>query len=317
MPSPSQKTSAAEWWYLFCTLWFVTGLAVDGHAHVHFAELESFFTPWHAIFYSGFAVSALTLLVWKLRGSLPAAYRWSLWGAAIFLLGGVGDMTWHIVFGVEADIEALLSPTHLLLAVGMILMISGPLWSGIRRNTPWFAVAGLILTLFVPLFMTQFGNFTDPPIYGLEEPEGALWDYQQSIPVFGVVWLSVVLLGGLSILLRTKTLPSLGVTAVTVALFAAFANIREGTDLIPAALVGGLMGDWLAMRARRMNFPNRNLRQFFFGLPVALYAGVFLTIRFTEGTWWSVHMWAGAPVFAGMAGLLLSYVLWPPKMLEK
>lgn len=36
-------------------------------------------------------------------------------------------MLWHSRFGIEAGIEALLSPTHLVLALGGMLMVSGPL----------------------------------------------------------------------------------------------------------------------------------------------------------------------------------------------
>src|SRR6266702_774121 len=36
-------------------------------------------------------------------------------------------MLWHIAFGVEADVESLISPSHLVLAVGSTLMLTGPL----------------------------------------------------------------------------------------------------------------------------------------------------------------------------------------------
>ena len=43
------------------------------------------------------------------------------------MLGGAGDIVWHTLFGIEAGIEALLSPTHLLLAFGGAVAVSGPL----------------------------------------------------------------------------------------------------------------------------------------------------------------------------------------------
>jgi hypothetical protein len=43
-------------------LWLMIGLFVDGWAHNNLQSLETFFTPWHAIFYSGFLANvALTL----------------------------------------------------------------------------------------------------------------------------------------------------------------------------------------------------------------------------------------------------------------
>lgn len=46
-------------------------------------------------------------------------------GIALFGVAGVGDMAWHEVFGIEANVEALLSPTHLLVIVGAGLFVSG------------------------------------------------------------------------------------------------------------------------------------------------------------------------------------------------
>jgi hypothetical protein len=38
----------------------------------------------------------------------------------------------------------------------------------------------------------------------------------------------------------------------------------------------------------------------------------FLALRLTEGIWWSVHVWAGAIVLAGLVGWLVSYLVVPP-----
>ena len=42
------------------------------------------------------------------------------------MAGAIGDMFWHIIFGIEVSIDALLSPTHLLLLIGALLILSGP-----------------------------------------------------------------------------------------------------------------------------------------------------------------------------------------------
>lgn len=39
-------------------LWFTVGLFFDAWAHNNEAHLETFFTPWHAVYYSGFAATA-------------------------------------------------------------------------------------------------------------------------------------------------------------------------------------------------------------------------------------------------------------------
>ncbi|MDP9406569.1 MAG: hypothetical protein M3P95_01395 [Actinomycetota bacterium] len=38
--------------------WLMVGLFVGGWSYSNLAELETFFTPWHALFYSGFMWTA-------------------------------------------------------------------------------------------------------------------------------------------------------------------------------------------------------------------------------------------------------------------
>jgi hypothetical protein len=111
--------------------WLIGGLFMDGWAHNTRTTLESFFTPWHALFYSGFAVSAAWMgwLVWRRRpavgswrAAVPAGYGLGLAGVALFLLSGIGDMSWHLALGIERDIAVLLSPTHLGLFLGGFLI---------------------------------------------------------------------------------------------------------------------------------------------------------------------------------------------------
>ena len=45
-----------DWMVTISAIWFIFGLYLDGWAHNNIGGLESFFTPWHAVFYSGFAV---------------------------------------------------------------------------------------------------------------------------------------------------------------------------------------------------------------------------------------------------------------------
>src|ERR671937_2288407 len=80
---------------------------------------ETFFTPWHAVLYSGYgaiaAVLAVTLVRNHARGhawrqALPPGYAVSFVGVVLFAVGGVLDMVWHLLFGIERSVEALLSP---------------------------------------------------------------------------------------------------------------------------------------------------------------------------------------------------------------
>ncbi len=154
--------------------WGIGGLFLDGWAHNHFGSLETFFTPWHAVLYSGFAAIATTLALAWLRGvydrrpliaAVPEGYELSALGVVLFGLGGVLDLLWHLRFGIEADIAALLSPTHLLLATSGVLILTGPLRAAWRRRqsrlgwrTGGPAVVAATLTLAMLGFFTQFAH---------------------------------------------------------------------------------------------------------------------------------------------------------------
>jgi hypothetical protein len=57
-------------------------------------------------------------------------------------------------------------------------------------------------------------------------------------------------------------------------------------------------------------------RLFAFALPAIFYLCYFLALMLTEGIAWSVHLWVGSIVLAGIAGWLLSYLLLPPRSSE-
>lgn len=139
---------------------FIAGGYVDGWAHNHIAGIESFFTPWHAVLYSGFALSALWVIIPAYRNlragrdfahCLPEGYDITLLGIAIFAFAGFCDMIWHIVFGIEANTEVVMSPPHITLFIGTLLMTTGPIRSVVKRNDPdrtsWRINAPLVFAL--------------------------------------------------------------------------------------------------------------------------------------------------------------------------
>src|SRR5437868_7378550 len=98
----------------------IGGVYVDGWAHNHGKVDNTFFTPWHAVLYSGYGALAGVLLAALARNhatglawrvALPEGYRLSLLGALVFAVAGLGDMIWHTLFGIEVGTAALLSPT--------------------------------------------------------------------------------------------------------------------------------------------------------------------------------------------------------------
>ena len=55
------------------------------------------------------------------------------------------------------------------------------------------------------------------------------------------------------------------------------------------------------------------VRLFAFAVPVVSNGIYFLGLFAIKGIAWSVHLWMGSIVMAGIVGLLLSYVLVPPQ----
>jgi len=154
----------------------VGGFYLDLWAHAHGRTDNTFFTPWHAVLYSMLAAVGvfLSITAWRAwrRGApwwqrLPAGYGLSLVGVALFALGGVADLVWHVLFGVEFSVDALLSPTHLVLACAGVLIVTGSLraaWRDPARGTrTWLARIPAVLSLALALsIFTGFTQFVHP-----------------------------------------------------------------------------------------------------------------------------------------------------------
>jgi Tol biopolymer transport system component len=170
--SSRARAVSLPWLLLTTSAWLVGGIYLDGWAHNH-GKVDSFFTPWHAVLYSGYAASAAVLfasvrlnaargrfVLARLRA--PRGYGLAVAGAVLFGLAGVLDMLWHLAFGVEVNVSALLSPTHLLLATGATLIALGPLraaWLSASDRPAWVPVlASATLGYAVLTFMTQFAQ---------------------------------------------------------------------------------------------------------------------------------------------------------------
>lgn len=146
---------------------------------------ETFFSPPHALMYSGVAVSLIGAVVsifgyrkmkdTKFVFRLPL--RLTFFG--IFLLVGAGpfDFVWHSNFG----LDGLLSPPHLTLISGMLFCSLGGMFGIVRFlkfNAPrkilnyllvlgilpvWLAGSGIISSLSLPFSNTDYFEFNPDP----------------------------------------------------------------------------------------------------------------------------------------------------------
>ena len=323
---------------------FQGGAYLDVWAHVHRPELETFFTPWHAVLYSGFfavaAATAAPLLRRRERGrswsaALPAGYDLSLIGVLVFVLGGVLDMLWHVVFGVEADVEALLSPSHLVLAVGSTLILTGPLRAAWRRresSASWPAVLSLGFLLSSFSFWTQYahhfgrpwpasGNRPTAQVFATVSPDPLFRNTEiqnlylaHALGVAGVL-LQAALMSAIVLLALRRWGPHLpfGAFGVVFGINALMVGAaRDQLTLLPGAIAAGLVADGL-IRTLGPSLANRTrLRVVAFAIPTVYFALYFLSLVLTRGVWWSTPLWSGTVILAGTVGWLASWLVAPP-----
>jgi hypothetical protein len=351
MSETSRKSSTSTrrwlpWAYLPLTAWFAGGLFLDGWAHNHIlAELESFFTPWHAVFYSGFAAVALLVLgvalVNRRGGSLaqglPAGYRLSLAGIAVFSVGGAADMVWHTLFGIEANIEALLSPTHLILAVGGTLLAAAPLRSALAQpdagrptlSFPSLFSATITFSLFT--FMTMFAQPIYHPWAAISTVNEHTLDFSISAQSLGVTTylFAYALLAAMAVFLLRRFRLSFGSFTLLLGVNALLMSfLHDEFRQIPAAILAGLAADGiyraLGLANTRLPAGRRSaqgaggappdllrLRIVCAAVPALAALTHFATLALTDTIWWSVHLWAGVIVLAAVEGWLLSLLAFP------
>lgn len=318
-------------WLMSCLgLIFTGGLYLDGWAHNHGRVDESFFTPWHAFLYGAYGVVALllvgTLLFNRSRGrpiqaALPAGYSLSLLGVMLFGAGGVGDLIWHELFGIEESLEALFSPTHLMLGLGMGLVVTGPLAAAWQRDavrltwrTAGPALLSLLSLLSVLTFFTLYAHPLAANIAGARHHTHT--ESGQIAGTASVLLMTVVLMGPVLLALVRWQLPRGGLLLVwgvnTVAM--AVVNWHSShTRWLLLAMVGAVVASEVLYGLWRPHVgPRAALRRFAFAAPLLLMGSYFGVLLMTEGTLWSVHMWAGVVVEAALVGWLLSYMVLPP-----
>ncbi|HVR33500.1 MAG TPA: hypothetical protein VMS74_12450 [Acidimicrobiia bacterium] len=121
------------------------GFFIDLWAHSHGRVDDSFFTPWHAMLYAAAGAFGGVLLGTALKGrrngttllgGLPRGYDLAFLGAVLFLVAGLADLVWHLLFGIEENVDALLSPTHLVLGTSGMMMVFGPVRSAWFKGPP-------------------------------------------------------------------------------------------------------------------------------------------------------------------------------------
>jgi len=308
-----------DWLLAVTSLWILAGTFLDGWYHNTFQDsIETFFTPWHGILYSGLMAAGAVLVPSYIRNlsrgydwrqALPSGYMLSLIGFMLFALGGGVDFTWHSLFGFEADEEALLSPAHLLLATGAVLLTSGPLRAAWRRTGAddrrnWAGLLPALLSLLTVLsfftFFTQYANaFTHANIIGGSGPVGETYFWNVA-GITSVLLPTAITMGFILLAIRRWLLPIGSMTLLlganaTLMFTLGISYAGQHWPVVLAALAGGVLADALLALLKPSVDRMRALRVFSFATPFSFFLLYFAALILSSGVWWRIHMWLGAP----------------------
>ncbi len=322
-------------------MWLTIGVFIDGWAHnTQGNTIESFFTPWHAIFYSGFLACAAWIgwLIGRQRargriglGAVPLGYGLGALGIVVFGLGGIGDMTWHTVFGIETGLKALLSPTHLMLFLGAFLILTSPVraaWtSDIVAPSLKVFLPPLLSMLAAACFAYFMGMFFWSTLdawyadsasdlvreFGLNGGR-RVFEMHEVIGINNLLLTNALLLGPLFFLLSRWRLPFGTATilfGVSGLLMQAVDGIHQPEQILITFFVG-LLTDGLVLALRAQ--PGRTIAFRVLGaaVPLVLWSLYFLAGQLRYGIEWPPEIWTGGIVLAMLSGVGLSLLAAPP-----
>jgi hypothetical protein len=324
-----------------CCVWVSGGFFLDAWAHGH-VPMESFFTPYHAVFYSGMFALALVVLAYALRyrargydwaNAIPRCYRLALIGIPMFVLAGLGDMLWHRIFGIEEGVDALLSPTHQILGLSVFFLASGPIRSVLadrHHATTLARQLPLVLGLGTWLILAHFGTAyafdpaagrsnAPPPILPFNSgylTALSIGYYKISTGALIVIFQSTLIAGfALWLVSRIHPCPGMLTLLLLVGNVPAAAAFTNQTPLlaitIAQSLVAGLLADVLVVRFDPHPVPAKMEAFYSFAVAVPMtYIGVYLIgMLLHEGIWWDWNIALGSWIWSGVCGFALSLLI--------
>jgi hypothetical protein len=273
--------------------WPVIAMFFDGRNHNNKTGQESFFSLAHIVLYSGMTVFAayigVVLARYQIRAgahlrrgvvdlkAIPVGYGVSFIGLCILGIAGPWDLLWHEAYGFEVNVEAIISPPHLALFFGALLvsstgirsmwakrelapdfreylpaLLSGILFLGILSFITMYTSAWMTnvapTTAFVNDIKQNFRDVVDDQTIGLTQGLRGYGDnlfpyhyYTVSQALGVLVITTIALLGPTLLLLRRWRVPA---PAFTVTFFAlgllncVMTEYRDAWILIPLVITG-------------------------------------------------------------------------------
>ena len=129
-------------------------------------------------------------------------------------------------------------------------------------------------------------------------------DVRQGFGAASILVQATLLAGFVLLALRRGPLPFGGLTLLLFAPTALMTVVSDEYRFLPGALLAGLFADLLVLRLR-YGSARRTDALIAFAIPAVFYAAYFATVQLTTGIGWTIHLWLGAIVIAGVIGVVL------------
>jgi len=305
--------------------WITLGGTIDGFAHRNLTTPETFFTPWHAVLYAGYLTAAgwIVSLVFrnrpqasKFRRAIPAGYDTALLGVGVFALGGVGDGFWHTLFGIEVSVDALLSPTHLLLLIGSLLILSGPVRAAAgqadSRRLP-VLISVTMAAIQIGFFFQYIDGFSNRFMETLYVPGSEEGYFEVVAGIASYLFTTLIVMGAVVYLIKgSRVAPGsftflFGIMGFAMEFLEGFEFPRD----VVAPFGAGIAADILYRALRPVPQRLMALRFFVGAIPMVMWS-IHLVVFAANGTIrWPVSVTSGIVVMSGLAAVGLSLLAFP------
>lgn len=274
--------------------------------------------PWTTVTYIGVTLIGLWLTVGVVRrgvaflGSAATATAGFVALLAGCLLGGV----WHRAFGSEGRVEALVSPPHLLVAAGAVLVLSAPVvvvWTRPARRLGFVPSVAVVLSVVSALLVVSlFTGFLSPLASGgslrMSELGPLVGEGQgdaDQIRALGIaVWTVVLLIGAFTTIFVRFRLTA-GITALGFILLGVPPLVLTSPGLGPLVAgfaVAGLVAEACVFLLGRPTL-GRGAATFTGAiLAVSLWGTTFAALARDGRLMWGPSLWGGTLVLVAMVG---------------
>ncbi|MGH7660150.1 MAG: hypothetical protein ACRENA_04435 [Vulcanimicrobiaceae bacterium] len=261
----------------------------------------------------------------------PSEYRLPLLGIPLFFIGGVADLIWHTIFGVEERVEAVTSPTHMIIVLGIFLVVSAPILSALHVRERLRTLGDQLPLVFALATWLEFVHLGtayafDPSAARIYAPPNEIL-YSPDL-FTNVTMVSYKTGGGIAIIiLQTFILMgfatwlvsnfALRPGAMTIFLLAGncmmAASITNDTPLavtyLVMSIVAGVVADIFMAQGGAQALRGPRLHAFGFVVPLVYYAAYFAVTIATGGTWWDPALIGGALGWAGLIGAAVTLLV--------